>query len=231
MDNSTRLIIFRAQTRNVQKLKSARKQVERNINLSLRQGNTVSAEMHTKVLVLVFCAWVEASFSKIIHTPYGFTPSEIGQIKQEYSSNVGAGWRKCLEVGLGRISNSPRSNYIPNIRKKVETLISQYVVDPSLLRNKIAHGQWEVALNRENTAINRELSDELDNLDVIQVTKWFDVNERLLLLIEALIESPHRAFHRDYWMLIAELDEYLDKTKDWTLAQKIESLKQKPPRK
>ena len=73
MNNADRLQIFHAQTDNVRMLNQARTQIKRAINSALRKGDKTSSQVHTKLLALVFCAWVEANFSKLIHTPSGFT--------------------------------------------------------------------------------------------------------------------------------------------------------------
>jgi hypothetical protein len=229
MDEAQRLDIFRAQTKNVQKLNQVRKQINRTINYALRKGDTTSAEIHTRVLALIFCAWVEAQFSKVVHTPYGFTLDEIRQIKEIYQCNgAGVGWETCVELGLRKVVNSPKSNYIPNVRQKLFRIIGEYVVEPSLIRNKIAHGQWEIALNRENTAINNELSNKLHNLDTVSVNIWFDVHSYLAEVVEVLIESPDRAFHRDYWVHVTNLEEFVREAANLNLAEKIKRLQKKP---
>jgi len=231
MDEAARLAVFRAQVENVRELTTAKRHLNRAVNLALRKADSASARIHTKVLTLIFCAWVEATFSKLIHTPYGFSLDEIGQIKEVTNKfGIEAGWSKCLELGLRHVSGSSKSNYVPNIKQKLTRIIKAYVVDPSLIRNKIAHGQWVVALNRENDAQNADLTPALDSLDVITVTIWFGVYEYLAMIIEILIESPDRTFHRDYWIEITKLESFLERAEHWSLAEKITKLKKKPPR-
>jgi hypothetical protein len=226
MNEKQQLDIFRAQTQNVRKLDKAKTQINRTINNALRKGDMLSVEIHTKALVLVFCAWVETQFSKIIHTPYGFTLDEICQIKKVYKSKgVEEGWKKCVELGLRRIPKSTKSNYIPNVQKKLYEIIREYIVEPSLIRNKIAHGQWVTALNIENSEINKDFSKKLQDINVISIEIWFGVYFYLAEIIEALIESPNKAFHRDYWVCVNKLEEFVSKTANWDLNEKIKHLK------
>jgi hypothetical protein len=188
--------------------------------------------VQTKVLALVFCAWVEANFSKVIHTPYGFNLDEIRQIKEFYRANgLEKGWEKCIELGLRKVKNRKRSNYIPNIDQQLKRLVKDCVVEPSLIRNKIAHGQWEIALNRQNTSVNTELTKQLSELDAVTIDIWFRAHHYLAEIIESLIESPNRSFHRDYTVKIAELDNFLRESKGWSLDEKAKLLKRKPIRK
>jgi hypothetical protein len=199
MDRNDQLIIFKAQTDNVREIEDAWKHVQRTINQEYIHGNLVSAFLHTKSLALVFCAWSEANFLKLVHTPHGFELDEIEQIKAIASIDIVQGWHKCLQLGLDRVSKTPKSNYIPNIKQSVERIIDSYVHEPRLLRNKIAHGQWVIALNRGNSAINKDLTEQLKKIDIVKLNIWKDAYGGLSNIIEALIESPDGAFHRDYW--------------------------------
>jgi hypothetical protein len=109
----------------------------------------------------------------------------------------------------------------------VERIIDSYVHQPRLLRNKIAHGQWFTALNRNNTAINKDLTEQLNNIDIVKLNIWKDAYGGLSNIIETLIESPDRAFHRDYWVEIVKVEEQLKKTEDWNLETKIKMLRLK----
>ena len=229
MNNADRLQIFHAQTDNVRMLNQAQTQIKRAINSALRKGDKTSSQVHTKLLALVFCAWVEANFSKLIHTPSGFTLNEIHQIKEVQQNNsLEAGWKKCIELGLRKISNAGKSNYIPNVRKRINRIVDEYVVAPSKIRNKIAHGQWKIALNKSNTAKNNDITKELDDLDSVVISIWFQGQEYLSNIVETLIESPNRAFHRDYWTEIAKLEDFLQRSKNWNIDEKTKRLQSKP---
>jgi hypothetical protein len=229
MDQHAKLAIFRAQTENVRSLDQARRQINRSINYALRKGDLKSTEVHTKVLALLFCAWVESNFSKVLHTPYGFTIDEIQQIKNSHQRfGLGIGWKKCIELGLARVSNAPKSNYIPNIKQKLSKVVDDYIVSPSLIRNKVAHGQWKTALNSDNSAVNLDITNKMRTLDVILVEEWFGVHEHLATVVESLVESPNRAFHRDYWKEIANLEQFLDERAGRNLIEKIRRLQEKP---
>ena len=94
----------------------------------------------------------------MIHTPHGLTLDEIEQIKVvTHNSGVKPGWTKCAQLAMRRVDGTS-SSHVPNVLRKLEALIDDYIFDPSLIRNKLAHGQWSVALNRENTDINQEFT-------------------------------------------------------------------------
>jgi len=227
MDNATRALIFSAQVENVRCLELAMTQVRRAVNDGLRKGNDPQVFVQTKVYAQTFCAWAESNFSKVIHTPHGFTLAELAEVKRTWSNqSLADGWLKAVQLGLRKVP-AQRSNFVPNARQAIERLIRQYVRDPALLRNKIAHGQWSAALNRTNSAINQEVTAALTSLNIVDVERWHGGHSRLAAIVESLIESPERTFARDYWPHLIELERFSAEAARWTLEGRIGALQAK----
>jgi hypothetical protein len=68
----------------------------------------------------------------------------------------------------------------------------------------------------------------MGDLDSVVISIWFQVYEHLSYIVEALIESPDKAFHRDYWKEIDELENFLEKSKTWNIDEKTQKLRKKP---
>ncbi|MBF0116338.1 MAG: hypothetical protein HQM04_15025 [Magnetococcales bacterium] len=229
MDRSIQQEVFIAMCSNVKNIEKAWKQQNQVINRNLRKNDHNSAVLNTKMLALIFCAWSEAMFQKLIHTPHGFDISEITQIKNiKNKKSITNGWKKIIELGLNKTDFSKNSGGKANIKQYLYKTIDDYVHEPSLLRNRIIHGQWLVALNSGNDAVNDKITDEISNLDVVVITVWYNVWKTVAGIIESLIESPKRSFNRDYWSEYAKLDDYLRKVKQFSLDKKISLLKKKP---
>lgn len=230
MDQAARLIVFQTQTLNVRALRTAIKHVHRNVNASLRTRDASSASTYTKIYSVLFCAWAEANFSKLVHTPHGFDLDEIRQIKQAQNDNgIAFGWKKAVELGVRHL-DAKRGNFAPNARQMLFRAIEKHVFDPSLLRNKLAHGQWSVALNRENNAINADLTAKIAALDIVRLTAWFKTHELLAGLVETLIESPKKAFMRDWHLEVARLEREIEEAEARTLAEHVARLQAKDAR-
>jgi hypothetical protein len=229
MQESDRLDVFNAQTENVRALEQAWKHINKTINSAYSSGEISTAEIHTKLLAQVYCAFSEAVFSKVIHTPNGLTLDEIAQVKSKGNSNIVEAWKKCVELSLRKVQGKA-SGHIANTRQKIESLIDSYIYDPSLLRNKIAHGQWKVALNSHNTKINQCLTNKIQSITVVDLYRLKAAFQSLFRIIEDIIESPNKAHHRDYWQHITKFEESQKEMASWTLANKITSLKQKKQR-
>lgn len=221
-----RLDVFAAQTENVRALEQAWKHINKTINAAYSSGDNSTAEIHTNLLAQVYCAFAEAVFSKVIHTPDGLTLDEISQVKSRGKRNIVDAWKKCVELSLQKVQGKS-SGHVANTRQKIESLIDLYIYDPSLLRNKIAHGQWKVALNSNNTKVNSTLTSKIQAISVVDLYRHKEAFQSLFRIVEDIIESPNKAHHRDYWCHITQFEESQRKMAHWTIEKKISSLRAK----
>lgn len=206
---------------NVRHLASVLGSLNREINRLIERSDDHQIRMRTKILALVYSAWSEAQFSQILHTPHGLMETEIEAIKSEKESkNIGAGWRLMLEKALSRVGNPQLNKDLGARLSKLLTLTKEYIEDPSIIRNKIAHGQWVHVLNRKNTAKNDDLTLEIVNLDPVLIMKRRKVHQFFGFIVRDLMQSPTNGFHRHYWTNVVQLEEFLSKSRNWTLASK-----------
>jgi len=226
MDNFAKLEIFKAQVQNVRAARTALKHVHRLINSSLRRNDAAQTEHLTKIYALMFCTWAEANLLKVIHTPHGLELDELEQIKAAKKSNIVNGWKKAVELGLRHL-DAQRGSFKPNARKKLFELIDTHVFDPSVLRNKLVHGQWSVALNRDNDAVHPDLTAEIASLDVVKIMGWLEIHRLLAELVETLVESPKKTFMRDWYQFVVELGDKMEMAELRTLADHVAALKKK----
>ncbi|MXN52617.1 hypothetical protein GR158_15960 [Shinella sp. AETb1-6] len=216
MDQASCNKVFGAQTQNVRALSGARVQLSRAINDALKQKNYATVGVLSKSLALVFCAWVEASFSKLIHTPHGFTLDEIATIKQAISSgSVVSGWERAIQIAMTD-HDAAKSNFDANDSQKLSDLVDRFVKRPSLLRNKIAHGQWIVALNGKNTDINSDVTNDISEINSVMIDTWFECQEKLIEIVEHLIHSPNKAFIKTYRARVDQLEQLYQERQTWT---------------
>ncbi|MEW9537547.1 hypothetical protein MRBLRC7O_002806 [Agrobacterium radiobacter] len=226
MDDANRKAIYEAQCENVRALLAARKQIKTNINEALRSSKDHQAKALTKTLAVVFTAWVEASFSKLLHTPDGFDLDEIATIKAASSKNVVRGWEKCIEIAI-QDHDADMSGFDQSDRDRLQVAVQDLIKDPSELRNKIAHGQWVRALNGKNTDVNEVATAAISELSVVKIDMWFDCQSKLSVIVEHLIVSPNKAFIKTYRNLMYQLETMYSQRSKWTLETKKSRLKQK----
>ena len=134
---------------------------------------------------------------------------------------------KCLELGLTKVKPTLDTKRLQTVRQTVLALIKDYVANSSVVRNKIANGQWVEALNSDSSRVNPQLSKRLSDLTTIELLKLKTGMEGLAAIIESLIESPGRTFNRDYPVIIARTQAALDAMAHWSLDEKVQRLKRK----
>ena len=103
-------------------------------------------------------------------------------------------------------------------------MIERFIFDPSIVRNKLAHGQWSVALNRENTAVNAEITKDIEEHTVVELYRRKYALQKLATIVEDIIESPNKAHPRDYWNHMIEFEENQKRLAAWTFEEKVEQL-------
>jgi hypothetical protein len=220
--------LYVLQSKNVRRLKQVQASLVKDINFYLRKNDHFQVEIKTKLLALLHATLSEAQFIQILHTPDGFSGQEIERIKVVKNSKLEDGWRLMIDLAMGKIGNWTRNQDLRKRRDALYKVVAEFIIAPSLLRNKIAHGQWEFALNRENTKENEVLTGHLRTLSVVQISKWFTVHQYLGLIIRDLVQSPQKGFHNNYWIHLTGLEEYLTNSKKWTIETKREKLQRKP---
>lgn len=219
--------IFSIQTENVRELEKSWEQGNRLVNESLRNRDQAATTIQTKLMALLFSAYTEAIFSKLIHTPQALTEKEISKLKSEFKKNSYRGWVECLNLIVGKITTKDKA-YKDQVILDVKNLLENYIKQPSEVRNRMAHGQWVIALNSTNTQKNSSITSKIRNLDIITLTRYKKSFSLISLIIEDLIESPNKAHVNTYRKKIDEFNKEQQRMAPWTLQGRIQKLRQKP---
>jgi hypothetical protein len=212
------LEIYQASTENLRELKKQYKTILRILNQSLKNKRHAEIQALTKVFALMYSAYAEVAFLKTIHTPYGFNEQIILDIQSK--KYLEAKWLKCIEVAFINLNSINNAGEIANKKQKLTQLLNDYVIKPSQIRNKIAHGQWCKALNSDSTAINIETTNNVNCLDFVEIDKLFQLYTKYCQIIEDLIESPRKAHYRFFYSSLVEMELYINKTNMWTIDSK-----------
>ena len=199
------------------------------LNDCIRRKKIQEAEYQTRVMALLYCTVAEAYFLKIVHTPGKLTEDEIDEISRTARNGISNAWKKCLEIGLGRCLAKDKT-HISNVKRDVGKLIDQYIFDPATIRNRIAHGQWEKAFNSEGTAVNFDVTDKIDKLDVATLEKNKFALVELSQIMTDILVSPNKAHIRDYDGYISNLENELHRRSGWNIETKQTKLKAPLPK-
>ncbi|MBR6124661.1 hypothetical protein IKQ19_13885 [Candidatus Saccharibacteria bacterium] len=209
---------------NCRKAETIWKFSKKTLNDCIRRKKIQEAKYQTRIMALLYCTVAEAYFLKIVHTPGKLAENEIGEIMQTAKNGISNAWKKCLEIGLDKCLTEDQA-HVPNVKSDVEKLIDQYVFDPAEIRNKIAHGQWENAFNRDSTAVNLTITRKIEELDIAALEKNKFALVELAQIMTDILVSPNKAHIRDYGKCIRELEDELRRRSDWSIETKQSKLK------
>lgn len=207
--------IYRASVINVREIKIRAKNIKRMINDAVINNRNVELETLTYLYALLYSAFAEVSFLKLINTPYGFSETNIKDIQS--MRNLEEKWKKTIELAFQNLNLYANLGDIANKKMTLLRILKAYIVEPSQIRNKIAHGQWKVALTNDSTKINQEVSDRINELDFVEIHKLFTIYDYFERCVEDLIESPKKAHYKFFYSHLTDLEEYIVNTKDWSL--------------
>lgn len=228
MNDSEILAIYMAQSENVRHLKKVIDSYRRDINLDLRKSNDFQIDAKTKIMALLYSAWSEAQLLQIAYTPNGFSSTDIQSIIQAKNNGITQAWKKMINLAFQKVGDP---NTDPNTKTRLDKLlllVKTHIDGPSKLRNKIAHGQWVKALNSSSTKVNSDLTNQLDQLDSVQIRRQLDMHQFLGKLVRDLIQSPINGFGRDYLKNIKDLEDFSIKSQHWSIQAKKIALLRKP---
>lgn len=215
-------------SKNVTSLEAAKKKVNTQINDSLRRDDDFSLKAYTNLYLLIYCAWTEALLVKIIHTPFGFTIDEKEKILKD--KNVINRWKKCVDIAFSKMRK--KGSEIPNKKKKIYKLLEDYLKNQARIRNKIAHGQWEYPLQKNNIKPDIEAQILIGLIDVMQINMWFEIFKEIAEIVRGLIDARsinnHLAHYNHYFVKLTNIQELIEERKSWTLKDKKARLKLKP---
>lgn len=214
--------------KNVRLLETAKRKINSQINDCLRKEDFDSLKVYTNIYLLVYSAWTEASLIKLIHTPSGFTIDEKKKILND--QDVLNKWKKCVNTAFSKFRKM--GSEIPNKKKEIHKLLDDYLKSQAAIRNKIAHGQWEYPLHRNNLTHDADAKLMLSIIDVIQIDTWFEVFGEIVKIVLGLIDSKaknnHLAHYNDYFTRLTNIQLILDERKRYTLEEKTRRLRLKP---
>lgn len=182
---------------------------------------TYDIEFLTKIYALFYSAYAEVSFQKLINTPDGFEQSIIDDIQKQ--RNLEEKWIKCVDMSLANIGNCKEKRMVANKSQSLKRILKEYIIEPSQIRNKIAHGQWVECLNSDCSSLNHNITNEIKKLDFVKLDRLFTIYELYQQCIMDLIVSP-KTHYRDFYFLMVKIEEYIKRTEAWNVESKRKQL-------
>ena len=217
-------IVFSLETQNVRAgFYKHRKQLLRSLNSALVRHDQPTLETLTLSYVLLFSAWSEAQFMQVLHTPDALSDTQINRIKNlKNQLGIGEAWKELIRCAFIKVPGHTKE--VKKKETRLLKIVEENILPNSLIRNKIAHGQWSVALNREHTAKNEALTNELNGLDYVKIDLLFQIQQVIGFIVRDLLQSPQRGHFRFFWQNDTELESLLDRRHSQNIESKLNAL-------
>lgn len=209
--------VYRVSCQNIKDLRKHRNRLNSLFNRAIREKNDADMQTFTKLYALLYSAYAEVSLVKLINTPNAFSDAEIDQILK--ARNLEEKWVKCSELAFQRINTNANLGEIAYKKLTLERICKQYIIDPSQIRNKVAHGQWSLCLNNDCTSINNDTTTRMQQIDFVKIDRLFSIYEKYHQCLLDLMISP-RTHYRDYYQIITDLEVFVEETSNWSLETK-----------
>ncbi|QFG52663.1 hypothetical protein [Chryseobacterium sp.] len=198
------------------------------LNSQYKNDKIQQLETFSKYLLLTYCTWSEASFIKLKHTPHGLA---LNDRFQNYGRNIETKWKTLIDKIIDRIPNI-YSGDISQMKSELQQISEDYIVNNSYIRNKIAHGQWDEALNSDNDDINIVSSQDMSFVDVVKIDSTFEIHHLFLEILENISESnvPEDLIikkNNSYLILKQKLDDLINLRQSWDIKSRATFLQQR----
>jgi hypothetical protein len=215
-------------SKNVRILESSRREINTRINNCLRKGDFHSLHIYTNIYLLIYSAWTEASLVKLVHTPSGFTLDEKKKILKD--QDVLNKWKQCVNTAFAKFRSG--GSEIPNKKKKIHRYLDDYLKTQANIRNKVAHGQWEYPLQKNNITHDADVETLMRLVNVIEIDIWFEIFKEIIEIVKGLVDSrvrnDQKAHYLHYFQRLTNIQEIIEKRKKFSLEEKTLRLKLKP---
>jgi len=187
-------------------------QLNRSLNKSIRNNKHEEAYVHVRCLFLLWVSWLEVSMDLILHSANHITQKERYDIKK--SRREIDRWRKCIEICFKMYYLKPRRRVLNKINlgptayyryQELNSILEKYIVSYIEIRNRLAHGQWYIAINSDGTGKNQRLTTELVTLSKREILSMKSIIKNFVDLVFVLTLSK-KDFSRKFDHHISRID-------------------------
>ncbi|MEK6418109.1 MAG: hypothetical protein V4801_00735 [Burkholderia gladioli] len=194
--------LFKYHTQNLRALKSAKSQIAPLAKAAIATKRSAELSSLLRLYALLIGAWAEVRLLKVVHEPDAFSDAERLLILSEktqldqWKMLAETAFRKhyviALPTPINKLPHSARSRF-----DAISELFDNELSTVITVRNKLAHGQWEYALNGTNDAIEQSIMKELKKENYLSLQFKDDLISCIADIANVLSVSQ-KAFERDF---------------------------------
>jgi len=196
--------IGKAHLQNLNTIRQSTRIIDRELNLAIRSKNDFKEQMYIRLLLFLWLTWAECKLNSLLTVPPQISDDDRKFIKNA-RSEVDR-WFLLLDLYIRRRFldgdeqkplddlnlDAKTFNRYSTIRKMIER-VGFYIE----IRNRLAHGQWSIALNSNRTAKNPQITQSIWSITKTDII----VLKRHLIVLAAIIHdliSSKKAFEQTF---------------------------------
>lgn len=195
MTSKTTEKLYEFHVKNLRAVTDGLDHVERAARAEIARGRNEAGQTFVRIYALLLGAWSECRLYKALHERDAFGPTDRSKIMSDESAF--SRWVKTVETAFVKRYPGVRPRTAELRLKEInETLTSE--LKPIIeLRNKMAHGQWIVPLNRKLDNVDQDQADALRNENLLSLKFKRAMVEALCACIHDLAVST-AAFEKNF---------------------------------
>jgi hypothetical protein len=167
---------------------------------AIRERNDQHLREITRASLLMLGVKLENRLGTILYHPGGFAEEERQEIRGASVTNA---WTLLIDIGFRRRTNRWHLNVESlgaeqhDRHERVRNAVVDQLVPIVVVRNRLAHGQWETVLNAKETGPNPELEASIRSESILTIKLKDTLSGHLGRVIEDLVITRD-AFERDF---------------------------------
>jgi hypothetical protein len=211
----TRTEICEAHANNRAKLSRAITHLEIALNTAIRSNHKEQEHALVRVVAMLrmaWMAWMESSFSCILHSKNVLTDKQVIFIRS-YPNEI-TKWHGLCEFLFRLQYLGGKQKQLNRVNLGVATftrysalkeLLDDYIAPFIERRNKLAHGQWHVALTNDGTSKNPDMTSNVWTLSKKELLLMKSITEATVRLFGMLIVGT-KQFESDFDKVFGKID-------------------------
>ena len=206
--------LAKAHIKNLHSIRKATTQINRALNAAIKNRDELQERMYVRLIIILWMTWAECKLNALLTEHPQVTDQDREHIDSSSRSELDR-WNLILETFVRRryldddpgreLSRLTLGHTTFHRYMTLSELINNNIALYIEIRNRLAHGQWHIALNSELSAKNPDLTQRIWKLSKVDVL----ILKRTLIVISRAISdlvSSRKAFENGFDKHLRDLD-------------------------
>jgi len=205
--------IGEAHLQNLDTIRKSTRIIDRELNLAIRNKNDFKEQMYIRLLLFLWITWAECKLNSLLTVSPQLSDDDRKFISKNAKSEIDR-WILLLELFIRRrYLDGDEQKTLDEMNLDSETFNRYSIVQKMIervgfyieIRNRLAHGQWTIALNSNRTAENPKITKSIWNITKTDII----VLKRHLIVLSAIMHDlilSKKGFENSFYTYTKQLD-------------------------